>query len=216
MFVAVPTAVTIYASDGGAYYKNVISVYPAGLQSFTLPVSTVQGGSSVSGSVMGSGLAIGIVSVSFASGNSTIVTPPAPQILIGVAPVIVSFATNAVPADHLVNVVASTSFSRIQRSILVLAPRVQSLSFDKASVQQGGTATLTVTLTGPAPLGGTTVYVTGVWEGETVTEPAIIPAGQSSASVTEVALPVTKNTVLTVFAKGYAGSAASTSITVTP
>lgn len=207
-----PQVCTIYASDGPAYFKNVVTVLPAvALHGFSFTPGYVTGGSYATAALS----TTGVDTVSFLSGNPSIVPAPASAFINQTGNV--AFSTNPVASDQLVNLIATALNTSIETHLLVLAPRVQSVSFGGAtSVSVPNVATLTVTLTGPAPTGGSTVTLWVSTPALTWAAPVTIPAGHTSGTVNMYPSTVSQPTLVKVSAKGYAGSAAGTSITVTP
>jgi hypothetical protein len=83
----------------------------------------------------------------------------------------------------------------------VLAPAptgLQALSTCGATVAGTTTLTVTVTLNGPAPVGGTAVALKGSYKSETLPAGVIVPAGSSTANFTISSTGVTVSRLITL------------------
>ena len=91
-----------------------------------------------------------------------------------------------------------------------------SVTIDPVTVASGDTASLTLTLSGPAPPEGAAVSIaSGNLSAFPLRPVYLIPAGQSSASFGVHAGTVTAVTTVPVSA-GYGGSGQTTTVTVVP
>ena len=103
-------------------------------------------------------------------------------------------------------------------TVTPVAPTVtlSSIGISPATVVSGGTATVTLTLSGPAPSAGAVIAITNYYGTAFPTAASYtIPAGQSSASFAVQAGVVTASTAVTVGAS-YGGASQSATATVIP
>ena len=105
----------------------------------------------------------------------------------------------------------------VEWNLIAAAPlALASVTVSSATLAGGGSATVTVELTGPAPSGGATVTLSS-GNATVFHAPAsiVVAAGQTSASVKVQAAQVTASTSVTVTAT-YNGASKTASVTVTP
>jgi hypothetical protein len=95
-------------------------------------------------------------------------------------------------------------------------PTVSSLTFNPTSVTGGAqSSTGTVTLSGPAPAGGSQVPLSSNNTAASVPPSVTVPAGASSATFTPTTMPVSASTPVTITAS-YGGASASGTLTLVP
>jgi trimeric autotransporter adhesin len=143
----------------------------------------VTGGTSVSGTVtLLLPAPTGGVSVSLSSNNGA--ASVIGQILIPAGQLAGSFTVSTTPVATAVNAtITATSSNSVNGAFTINAPCVQGLNLSVGSILGGGGLTGTVTLTGPAPAGGSNVqlaYVGALLGPSNV----LVPAGQTSAPIT--------------------------------
>ena len=101
-------------------------------------------------------------------------------------------------------------------SLIKAAPAaLTSVTVNPSTVAGGGTALVTVTLSGAAPSGGATVALSGGSTAFPLPASIVVPAGQFTAGVSVASTAVTASTSLVVTAS-YSGTSKTASVTVAP
>ncbi len=180
--VAATTVVNLTASSGTTTLKYIQTLTPPLVTSFALTASSAVGGSSLEATVSldasapGGGLSIVVNSTNAAVLGLTYVIPA------NLTGATFSLDTNPVLADTTVPLsIAGSTIAPASAS--VTAPKILAVAASKTSIKAGGTSTLTVILSGPAPAGF--VLNIAVTAGLTVSASTLtIPAGSQSATVT--------------------------------
>lgn len=160
---------------------NVCSIVP---DSLTLSPDTVIGGNPVIGRVtISSPAPTGGVTVSLTSSSPSATVPGSVLVSSGQREKTFTIQTS-VTGTLIRPVISATADGVTIRDTLTLLPLALSgLSPDRPSVIGGDTLTATVSLTGPAPVSGTTVTLTSSAPSLVmVSSPLVIPAGQISAT----------------------------------
>jgi hypothetical protein len=185
------------AAYGGSEGQNSLGLWPI-LFSLALNKDAVVGGNSVTGTVTLQRAALaGGVEVTLVSNDTSLVRPPA-KVVVPEGATAVSFpiSTAAVTTSVPITINSGTANDhyRAPETWLTLlpagspppAPSLATVTVPSASVLGGHTTTGTITLTGPAPSGGASVWVNGSMEGQVVTPAGgvIVPAGNTSATFT--------------------------------
>jgi hypothetical protein len=185
------------AAYGTSWQQSSLGLWPI-LFSLALNKEAVVGGNSVTGTVtLQRAAPAGGIEVTLVSSDTSRVRPPA-KVLVPEGATAASFAiaTSAVTGPGLVIINTGTANDnyRAPEAWLTLlppgspapAPGLASVTVQTPSVLGGHTTTGTITLTGPAPAGGASVWVNGSMEGEVVTPAGgvTVPAGSTSANFT--------------------------------
>jgi len=184
------------ASFGANWQQSSLGMFPL-LFSLSLSTDAVIGGSSLTGTVTLQRPALaGGFDVTLVSADTSLVRPPAHvTVPAGATGASFAIATSSVAAATPIVIDSGTASDgyRAPQTVLTLLPvgaapfppTLSSVTVASPSVVGGGTTTGTVTLTGPAPAGGASVWVNGSVEGRVVTPgPVTVPAGSRSASFT--------------------------------
>jgi len=186
---------TIRAAYGTSWQQNSLGLFPL-LFSLSLNKDAVISGNSVTGKVtLQRAAPAGGVEVTLVSSDTSMVRPPA-KVLVpeGQSSASFSIATSTVAASSLIIINTGTANDnyRAPETWLTLlpagsptpAPALSAVTVAAPSVLGGGSTTGTVTLTGPAPAGGATVWVNGSMEGQVITPNGnvTVPAGSTSAN----------------------------------
>jgi hypothetical protein len=194
---------------------------PAALSSVALNPTSVTGGSPSTGTVTLSGPApSGGAAVSLWSDNTAAATVPASvTVAAGASSATFTMGTSAVTTSTPVTISALYASVTKTAPLTVLPqalPTLSSLTLNPTSVTGGSPSTGTVTLSGPAPVGGATVSLSsGNTAVATVPASVTVAAGASSATFTVSTNPVTTSTPVTISAS-YAGVTKTASLTVAP
>jgi hypothetical protein len=206
--IPVPGAVigNLRAAYGSSWQQSSLGLFPI-LFSLALNKEAVVGGNSVTGTVtLQRAAPAGGIEVTLVSSDTSRVRPPA-KVLVPEGATAASFAiaTSPVTAPGLVIINTGTANDnyRAPEAWLTLlppgspapAPSLASVTVQTPSVLGGHTTTGTITLTGPAPAGGASVWVNGSMEGEVVTPSGgvTVPAGATSTNFTITAPQVNES-----------------------
>ena len=205
--VTIGTAVTLTATDRGFSAKASLRVDPvADVTSLTLGASTVIGGLTVSASVtIGAPAWAGGTAVFLTSSNPAAASVPSAVIVpAGSTTATFSVTTGAVASDTPVTLSANAGATMATASLVVTpAPILELASVSAAPgyVSAGGTLTVTVTMTAPAPPGGRSITLSSSAP-ELLSVPAsvLVPAGTMQATATATAPPTAGEGSVTVTA----------------
>jgi len=183
------------AAYGLSWQQNSLGLFPL-LFSLSLDKNAVVGGNPVTGTVtLQRAAPSGGAEVTLVSNDTSIVRPPAKVVVpAGQSSVSFSIPTSTVAASAQITLntgTANDDYRAPETWLTVLPagaptppPALSTVTVATPSVPGGGGTTGTVTLTGPAPTGGATVWVNGSMEGQVVTPNGnvTVPAGRTSAS----------------------------------
>ena len=189
------------------------------VSSISFNPANIGGGASSTGTIILSAAApAGGASVLLTSGDSSVTVPTSIVVAAGTKTANFSVTTSTVAVTTAVTVTATYNGTS-QTAQLTLSPvgqvSLSSVSVTPVSVATGLTATGTVTLSGPAPSGGTVIYLWTNGSPAFVPVSITIPAGAPTGT-----FPVTTNYVTTAtqgtITAFYNGSSKTTTIAVTP
>ena len=193
--VGASTAVTISPSYAGATKTASLTVNPAPpppvtLSAISLSPTSVIGGNSSTGTVTLSAAApSGGAQVSLSSSNTAVArVPSSVTVAAGATSATFTVSTSAVGASNAVTISASYAGATKTASLTVNpAPpppvSLSSLTLSPTSVVGGvQSSTGTVTLSGPAPIGGVRVMLSSSNGSASVPSSVMVPAGASSAT----------------------------------
>jgi len=219
---AVDTDVTITASDGRYRFNALLRVLapppPPVLSGISVNPSSVVGGNAATGTVTLSGPQAGptVVQVSIIdTAPATLPSndPPCPPssrchnvtVPAGATSANFTISTSPVSSQFNLNVNAHLDGSPGQSALLLIVPNsdptVTSLSLNPTTVVGGNPSTGTVTLSAPAPSGGTVVsLVSSDTSVATVPASVTVPAGATSSTFTVTTLAVASDRIVTLTA----------------
>ena len=183
------------AAYGTSWQQNSLGLFPL-LFSLSVNKNAFVGGTTLTGKVtLQRAAPAGGAEVTLVSSDTSMVRPPAKVVVpAGESSVSFSIPTSSVVSSTQVTINTGTANDdyRAPETWLNLlpagaptpAPALSSVTVATPSVLGGGSTTGTVTLTGPAPAGGATVWVNGSMEGQVITPNGnvTIPAGSTSAN----------------------------------
>ena len=221
--LAVATAALVVAlfshSCGGGYSSGTGPASPV-LYSVTLSPTSVNGGSSTTGTVTLSGAApSGGVTVNLSSNSTSATVPSSVTVAAGATSATFTANTSAVSATTPVTISASYAGVTMAASLTVMpstsSPTLTSVALTPSSVTGGSPATGTVTLSGAAPSGGVTVNLSSNSTSATVPSSVTVAAGATSATFTANTSAVSATTPVTISAS-YAGVTMTAPLTVNP
>jgi len=218
------TTVSVTASYNNSSAQGSLTVVPAvplTVNSFWFSPSTVTGGSSASGSVTLTGLApTGGANVMLSSGSPLVQVPSTVTVAAGSWSVPVTAQTSAVSSITNVTVTA-TYGGGSQRTTLTLVPPLPflaSLSLSPTTVISGSSATGTVTLTAPAPLGGLVVDLTSTvtYSVARLSNNAVVVAQGATSGVFSVTAASIDFIATATITASYNGTSQNATLTIVP
>ena len=214
--VTYQTKVVITASMSGISKSVTLTVNPPSLLSINLGYSEVVGGTSITGSVLLNGPAgPGGLSVSLLSSSSAVKLPASVVVPAGSSKG--TFPVNTTPVAAKVQAVLSAFASGVSKSTsLTLDPvSLASLSVVPATVEGSAQVTGTLSLNGPAPVGGLTVKLSSNLKA--VALPASVKVAQNQTSVSFAVKPsAVASTVVATLTATLKSSAVAGLIMVNP
>ena len=224
--VTTVASIDISAGFGGANLSARVTINPVApaviLSSLSVSPTSVNSGDMVTVSFSLNGQApSGGAAISFSSNNSTAAPLPAQSVIpaaqtSGSLTVRISaIATTAIPVTITASYGGATLTATLTVNPATPEAALSSLSVSPASVNSGGTVTVNLTLTAPAPTGGALVSIGSNNQALPVQASYTIPAGQTGGSFTAVAGSVTAATTVSLKALYGIGSKIAT-VTVNP
>ena len=204
----------ITARYGSSSQKAVLSILAPTLASITLNPTTVTGGSTCTGTVTLTGpAASGGLGVSLSSSSTYATVPSSVTVAAGATKGTFTISTKPYTGDYSATITAAQG-SSVQKAVLsVLPAAVGGLSLNPSTVTGGSSSTGTVTLTGPAPTGGSVVTLSSTSADATVPSSVTVAAGSSSATFTISTISYHGNVTATITAvKGSSSQKAVLSI----
>ncbi len=190
---------TITATLGAVTKTAILTVDPATLNSLSLSPISVIGGSSATATLTLSGPAgSGGTSVAVASSDPSATVPAMVKVAEGSSSATFQVSTNAVNAQTQATITVTLNSLNKTANLTVNPATLQSVSLSPNSVPGGTSSTGTVTLSGPAGPGGTTVSLGDNSASATVPANVIVQAGQTSANFQVTTLGVDGQTTVTI------------------
>lgn len=199
------TIATITGSLAGVNQSATLTISPSGLEGLTINPTSVQGGTSATGTVtLFAAATTGGTKITLSSSNASATVPGSVTVPAGATTASFTISTSAVTTLTTSTLTASLLGSP-QTAILTITPgtgsTLQSVSFNPATVAGGATSIGTVTLSGNAPVGGTTVNLSANSSTISLPPSVLIQAGSSSATFIVNTKAVSTSTTVTVVAK---------------
>jgi len=190
------------------------------LSSISLNPSSVNGGSSSTGTVTLSGPASSGGAIVYLTSSASAATVPASvTVAAGATSATFTVNTTAVTTSTPATISATYGGATKTASVTVTpgpgSPTLSSIALNPSSVNAGSSSTGTVTLSGPASSGGAVISLTSSASAATVPASVTVAAGATSATFTVNTTAVTTSTPATISAT-YGGATQSASLTVTP
>jgi len=211
--VSASTSITISANYGGTQTASLI-VAP-GLSTVTLSPSSVNGGTSSTGTVTLTGPAPsgGAVVTLTSSNTSAAQVPASVTVAAGATKATFTITTSAVGSNASVTISGTYGVTKTA-TLTVTAAALTSVSLSPSSVIGGTSSTGTVTLTGPAPSGGAVVTLTSSnTTAAQVPASVTVAAGATKATFTITTSAVGSNASVTI--SGTYGVTKTATLTVT-
>lgn len=209
--------VTLSAMIGSTKVKGTLTVTtPPSITNLSLAPSKVYGGLTSTGTVvLKSNVPIDTV-VALSSTNSSVAKPQA-TVTVPAGSNSATFTVNAfaVATSTQLSIVAKLGAGSYAATFEVWAPNIASVTFNPTSVHGGQSTTGTVTLTGPAPTGGTKVTFKSSTGSATPVGSVTVAAGKTSATFNVNTSAVTA-TVTAKITGTVAGGSVSGNFTINP
>ncbi|HZV86549.1 MAG TPA: S8 family serine peptidase [Candidatus Binatus sp.] len=212
-------AVALFAYSCGGGYGGPPGSGSTTLYSIELAPTSVNGGTSSTGTVTLSGAApSGGAVVTLSSSASAATVPANVTVAAGATSATFTVTTSAVTAATPVTI-AATYGGTTKTTLLTVNPAtavaLSSVAVSPATVNGGSPSTGTVTLSGAAPSGGAVVTLSSSASAATVPANVTVTAGATSATFTVTTSAVTVATPVTISAS-YGGTTKTTLLTVNP
>jgi len=173
----------ITATYGGSTKSVQLLIGAFAITSLTFDQSSVDGGSSVSGTVQVNAPApVGGATIILSSTSPAATMPATVTVPEGSTTTTFSVVTRPVTEIVKTEIQASNDFSMNGKQLVIYPANLSSVSVSPSSVAGGQASTGTLTLSGPAPTGGIMVTLSSSSESAEVPAKVAIPAGQSSAT----------------------------------
>ena len=182
----------------------------------TLSPAAVAGGADATGTItLGSPAPSGGAFVQINSANVAATVPASVKIASGTTTSTFTIKTSSVQSQTSATILATQGASNSSATLTINPIGILSLSLNPTTCTGGGTSAGTVTLNGPAPIGGATVTLSSSSSTAAVPASLLIPKGQTSGNFEVDTSPVSASTAITI--TGAVGSTAATaSLVVNP
>jgi hypothetical protein len=210
--VTTAQSVTFTATFNGVSKTATLSVQPFQVTGLSISPASVTGGVSSVGTVTisqaagSSGTTVSLSSSSTDAGIPTSVTIPP-----GASSATFNITTHGVANTETVVITASAGTSSKPANLTILAPLLTGLTLAPSSVVGGAPSTGTVTLSGVAPTGGTTILLSSKNADAVVPASVTVATGSTVATFTISTKGVVTTTTATISA-AFAGSTTQTAV----
>ncbi len=216
--VAAITSVSVNVRYGGFISQQVLTLVPSLAQSVTIIPQVVIGGIGTTGTVTLNGVApAGGRLVNLSSNKTSVATVPA-SVTVAAGNTTANFpiTTFGVNANQGVVITATTGSLSRTAFFAVNAPALTTISVNPATLKGGVTGSLTLNISGAAPLGGFSIVLFSGAPGIVfLPAAASVTAGLTSRTISVPTAAVTATTAVTIFAT-RSGIYRTTTLTVTP
>lgn len=207
-------SVTIKSARGTNSATATLTLLAPIVTGLSLNPTTVVGGTSSTATVTLSGPApTGGIAVFQSANSSSVMVPASVTVPAGSSSTTFTVATSATATDKTVTIKSARGPAFGSATLTLRAPLVSSISVNPSTVTGGAATTAKVTLTGPAPVGGVTVYLSSTSSSAPVPASVTVPQGASQVSFTINTLPTTIDKSVTLKA-ARGSSSATTTLTV--
>ena len=200
----------------GAVQSSALTVNPPNLTGVALNPTTVQGGSSSSGTVTLNGVAPSGGAVVTLSSNSSSAQVPA-SVTVAAGSTTATFTVTTSVVASTTSATITGTYGATQTAVLTInaaAPSLASVTLNPTSVTGGTSSTGTVTLTGVAPSGGAVVTLSSNSSSAQVPPSVTVAAGATTATFTVTTSVVSSSTSATI--TGTYGATQTAVLTVNP
>ena len=214
--VATTTNIVITAAGGGKSRTATLVVTPQKVTALAVTPVSVVGGRTIAGTVTVGGPApTGGIVVALTSSKPAVTVPA--SVTVDAGATTASFVATAVPvsATSALTITATAGGASVKANVSVTAPVIAAVGLSPLTVKGGTTSTLTVTLSGIAPAGGTVVTLGSSSTTAVVPASITVPAGQLTATQVVTTLATTRNRTARITATTGA-TAMSATLSITP
>ena len=206
----------IGTSNGNVEVSQSPAGSVSGLAGISVAPSSVLGGNSATGTVTLTGAApSGGTAVTLSSNSSSAAVPASVTVTAGATTATFAVSTTAVSSNTTATITAKAGTVTVTATLAVTAQPLSAVSLNPTTVVGGSTSTGTVTLSSPAPSGGTTVSLSSSSTAAIVPGSVTVAAGASTATFTISTSTVVSSTSVVITAKLGAVSK-TTSLAITP
>ena len=194
-------AVLVSAAIGGRVATAMVTVRRNGPVSLTVSPTSVTGGTGTVGKVTLQRIApAGGLLVDLRSTDLEATVPAQVLVPAGQRMATFTIATTAVSADLTAGIRAQRAGLSVEASLGILAPRLTTLTVAPSKLTGGLSAVGTVSLSGPAPVGGILVELASTHGSAAVPSTVLVPAGSSVATFPITTTRVQVDTTATISA----------------
>ncbi len=195
------TTPTISATQGGITVSQPLTIDPASSFRFTVAPASVVGGATLIGSLtLGSPAPASGMTITLGSNRNDVKVPGSVTFTAGQTSANFTVTTSLVGSSESATITA-TSGNITRSASITLNPAILSgFSLSASSVAGGNSVTGKVTLSAPAPVGGSTVNLSISDPAGSVPVTITVPAGATSATFTVSTRVVTANVSATITA----------------
>jgi hypothetical protein len=210
------TTVTFTATVGSVTLTARITVQPAAIQSLTITPNQVLGGQTALGDVhLTSPAPPGGYVVTLSTDNLAASVPASVTVVGGAQDATFDITTIVIPANASVHIYANHGTQQAVGTLEVIDGRLNGISLSPTTVMGGEVSKGTVTLNGPAPVGGIQVALASASANASVPAAVTIPVGQTSATFTVTTSAVAAKSTVKISAISL-GKTFSTNLTILP
>jgi hypothetical protein len=215
--VGVDTSVSITSTCDDTTQSALLTVFAPTPVMFNWSAAPVDGGTTVTGTLIISGPApTGGTTVALASSSLSALVASSVTIPAGAMTATFTVTTNVVSNDTSAVISATVYGAKLKSTLSILGPKISSVTLAAASIASTTTTTGTVTLSTNAPVGGKVVNLSSSNAAVgSVPVSVTVAAGARTATFTVTAGSVVANTNATITATTN-GSTGTATITVTP
>lgn len=214
--VAATTNVVITAAGGGRSRTATLVVTTQKVTALSVTPISVVGGASVTGTVtIGGPAPAGGFVVTLTSSKAAVAVPATVTVAAGATTA--TFVATSVPvaATTALTITATAGGASVKANVSVTAPAIAAIGLSPLKVKGGTTSTLTVTLSGVAPAGGTVVTLASSSTTAVVPASITVLAGQLTATQVVTTRATTRNRTARITATTGATTLTAT-LSITP
>lgn len=208
-------AESITATLGSSTKSATLTVQPIAPSKLAFSPSSVVGGASSTGTVtLNAAAPTGGLHVTLSGGDSSVSYPSSVTVKAGTATATFTVTTSSVTSNDAETLTAGANGNSASATLTVDAPVVKSVAFSPTSVTGGSSSTGTITLSGAAPSGGSTVSLSGGNSAVSYPSTVKVNAGATTATFTITTSSVTANVAETITGRIGSGTGAAGALTV--
>jgi len=215
VFVSTQATLTALIS-GGSQATASLTVLPPLLVSISFSPSTVPGGTPSTGTLTISSIApVGGLIVGLSSNNGVVTFPSTVTVSAGKVAATFKVITNFETQQATTTITATLGSQTVSGQLIIGPSALASLVLNPATVAGGAPSTGTVTLSQPAPTGGSVIVLSSNTLGVSVPSSVTVPAGSTTAKFTAASSLVVAKFVAIISAS-LAGITQTATLTLNP